>query len=968
MSALPRPDLPAGPHRDLVNALHDIHHRAGWPSLRALARETGVSHTTVSKTFSAPSLPTWGTLQLLVEALHGETATFHDLWVAASTPPGGVTSHLPRIAGRLAELTAVRRHLETGTGLMLISGEAGIGKTTLMGSAASGTDTFVAIGHCLPLSTQVPLMPIADALRSALALDDGRRMKAALADCPTFVAGEIARLLPELDVSPATDAIDDFGRQRLFSAVTSVLTALSADGRFAVGMEDLHWADPSTLDVLEHLCSRLGASSDMRHGRLVMLGTWRAHDSDTPASNSQWHARIRRMPGSTTLDLEPLTREETAAQLADLGREDDLDAVFTRSRGHPLFTAQLAAHAPEAGLPHALADLLDARLKDLGDAEWQIARTLGIADRPLSAGLLASVAGLTTDGLAAGLRSLDRQRLLGSTGDADRASLGHPLLAEAVRRRLVAGEGIAIHRQLALALATLPDPEPAEIAAHWKLAGDHPQEIGWRVAAARDSASRYDWAQEAEHWLRALALWPEDGRAVGDPPATRATAYLSAMDALNESLQWDRAAAMSDAAEMQLPEADAATRAELLRRAADYRGDREGMAVGMALIDQALEIYDRLPPSNGFLRALNLKRVLLRSVGRYDEARDLALSAADTAALLGDLRMQRHHLSALAWHQGVGGDVPGALETLDAARVPFTDGSDPLGDITQSVNATDLLLIFGLELDAIEAAGRLGLETARTWGIENEAVVMLRANVASARLRAGQVAGATEMIGISADESPDLDRWAAHFVRAAIDAVEGQVHVAANRVDFLWQEASAEDDVDLEALVVVADIHFWDGTADAALPQLLHDLDVVVDSVPVRMVGPALVAAARAAAELPRESGGDSPHRDALRDLYARAGLVPLAHANDANLVAHGLAGVAELARLDGSATVGDWVRAAAAWDRLTRPHDSAYCRWRGAQLALREGQGTIAARLLKRAAVDAREHVPLSRAIAAAR
>ena len=62
MSALPRPDLPPGPHRDLVAALHDLHHRDGWRSLRTLARDTGVSHTTVSKVFSSPALPTWGTV------------------------------------------------------------------------------------------------------------------------------------------------------------------------------------------------------------------------------------------------------------------------------------------------------------------------------------------------------------------------------------------------------------------------------------------------------------------------------------------------------------------------------------------------------------------------------------------------------------------------------------------------------------------------------------------------------------------------------------------------------------------------------------------------------------------------------------------------------------------------------------------------------------------------------------------
>ncbi len=72
MSALPRPDLPPGPHRDLVAALHELHHRDGWRSLRALARETGVSHTTVSKAFSSTTLPSWGVLELLVEAMGGD--------------------------------------------------------------------------------------------------------------------------------------------------------------------------------------------------------------------------------------------------------------------------------------------------------------------------------------------------------------------------------------------------------------------------------------------------------------------------------------------------------------------------------------------------------------------------------------------------------------------------------------------------------------------------------------------------------------------------------------------------------------------------------------------------------------------------------------------------------------------------------------------------------------------------------
>ena len=104
-----------------------------------------------------------------------------------------------------------------------------------------------------------------------------------------------------------------------------------------------------------------------------------------------------------------------------------------------------------------------------------------------------------------------------------------------------------------------------------------------------------------------------------------------------------------------------------------------------------------------------------------------------------------------------------------------------------------------------------------------------------------------------------------------------------------------------------------------------------------------------------------------MRDLYVRAGLDPKSVRADAHLRAHALAGAAELARCDGSGTVDHWVRTAASWNKLARPHDAAYCHWRAARVAQREGQGTVTTRLLERAATEAREHVPLSAAVAGA-
>ena len=138
MGALPSPDLPPGAHQDMARALHDLHHRAGWPSLRSLARRTGVSHTTVSKVLSGSGLPPWGTVELLVEAMGGDRSEFHARWLAASsTDDEAARPPSPGIAGRRAELAVVRDHLDGDGGLLVVTGEAGIGKSTLVDAAAA---------------------------------------------------------------------------------------------------------------------------------------------------------------------------------------------------------------------------------------------------------------------------------------------------------------------------------------------------------------------------------------------------------------------------------------------------------------------------------------------------------------------------------------------------------------------------------------------------------------------------------------------------------------------------------------------------------------------------------------------------------------------------------------------------------------------------------------------------------------
>lgn len=153
MRALPKPPLAPGPLADLFDALHDLHHQAGWPSLRDLAGEVGCSHTTISTTFSTPRPARWGLLELVVEALGGDTVRFHELWLAATQKTGRPADSAPAVArrylaprdlpapitplvGRSDEMTQLDEALlaarsSSGPNAVLICGPAGSGKTSL---------------------------------------------------------------------------------------------------------------------------------------------------------------------------------------------------------------------------------------------------------------------------------------------------------------------------------------------------------------------------------------------------------------------------------------------------------------------------------------------------------------------------------------------------------------------------------------------------------------------------------------------------------------------------------------------------------------------------------------------------------------------------------------------------------------------------------------------------------------------
>lgn len=960
MSSLPRPDLPPGPHRRFAEELHKLHHQDGWRSLRVLAREAGVSHTTVSKVFSSPALPAWGTVEVLVEAMGGDTRRFHDLWLDATAPPRDDRAPGVRIAGRRTELDAVRRHLESGQGLLVVTGEAGMGKTTVIEAACAqaGDTVLVVSGRCLPLSTVVPLLPVVDALRQLARAEGGRTATDALQTCPAYVRDAASVLLPEWSTSPANlpDPDDRWLRQRLFSGLVELCRAVSRSRPFAVALEDLHWADDLTLDLVEHL---------VRHGQVRILGSWRTEDPGVSAGSQDWFDRVRR--DAVVVPLSALTEDETLVQVRLLrpgASPQDAARIHARSRGQPLFTEQLA-HA-EVGEPTYLDDLLDRRVDHLAGPQWAVASVLGVADRPLRTADVARAAGVEEAPLTGILRDLKEQRLVDVDGDGVR--LRHPLLAEAVRRRLLPGEGAAAHRAVAGVLATAEHSEPAEVARHWQYAGEPEEERVWQVRAARAASERYAGAQAADHWQRVLALWPPAAAAVGNPPVRRHEVVAGI------ATQLDLAGRARDAkpvleAELALPDApslyDVEERADLLRQLARLHSSQyAGGSLGLQLVEQAIELYRTLPPSPGLATALTWKGNELEWHGRHPEAAAVLAEAAEVAAETGDRLLQRSVLAHWAWHLGASGDATSVDEIERIMSQPVGD-DNPLRSLWVAVRHTDILLMACRPAEDVARAARPAVDEAAQWQITGGHLDVLMTNVAQAWRRSGMVARAMDVIGAVTESEQAPDFSFTHVERAVLEVLLGHPDAARRRGGSL--EVGAHESVD--PFILEARLHYslWMGDPAEGLALAKVVLGPRHDEVATGMAGALVTLAAGAAADA-SASDSRSGRLRVCRSLdEIRSGLHHDPFAPDAVLAdrAYLPQWEAETHRLLGQDTVEAWLEAATTWRHLHRPHDSAYCQWRAAQAALRGGRGTVAARLLRKAAAGAAEHVPLAQAIA---
>jgi len=327
--------------------------------------------------------------------------------VAASVMMAGVPLD-PRTAPLIGRVDELRTLCElvglgpTAGGAVVLGGDAGAGKSRLVAELSERARLQgwrVLVGHCLDFGdSSPPYLPFSEAL-GRLAADSPDEADSLLAASPA-----IARLLPAQRLLTESDHVmEPTGRTALYDALHGALTQLSAATPLLLIVEDVHWADQSTRDLLRFMFARQFTS------RTAILATYRTDDLHRSHPLRAALAEWTRLPAVSRLQLAPLTDAESRQLVRALhGRaipEPELQRILTRAEGNPFFLEELVAAATVGGaLPTDLANLLLVRLEQIGDDGRLVVRAASVAGRSVSHELLARGAELDDATLDAAVR------------------------------------------------------------------------------------------------------------------------------------------------------------------------------------------------------------------------------------------------------------------------------------------------------------------------------------------------------------------------------------------------------------------------------------------------------------------------------------------------------------------------------------------------------------------------------------
>ncbi len=549
--------------------------------------------------------------------------------------------------------------------VVVIAGEAGIGKTTLVerfaADASNSDDLLVMSGACIAFGSEgLPLAPIIAALRQ-LVQKVGAEAVTSLLPAPSG----LTHLLPEIGTAygPGASQPPATREALLLPVVPALLERLSSERRVLLVIEDLQWADQSTVNLLDIL------ARTVRNARLLTVVTYRSDGIPRGHRLRSFLPELERIRGVSRIELGPLSRAETAELVAVRTggippSPATLNTIFDRSGGNPLFVEELL-DAGEARLAATLRDLLITKLDALPRSTQALVRTASVAGCRVPHRLLAAAADLPDPVLLEQLETaVDGQILV---PDGDGYAFQHTLLWEAVADSLLPGQRMRVHRAYATALETEPtllthEQVAAAVAHHWFAAQEPAKALPAMLHAASVAGALHAYAEQHQMLMHSLDLLSQVPNADVARPELVAQAARAAMRAgeLETALEL-----VDQALADRHPGADAAFRATLLEqrtRLLLHLG-RDGALV-------AAEEAEQYAPEGSDIRISVLDALaaaLLRDSTPAD-AQKMAAEAVELAEKLGDVGKEIAARTTLAQTLVQLAQHEGAVQELQRAR------------------------------------------------------------------------------------------------------------------------------------------------------------------------------------------------------------------------------------------------------------------------------------------------------------
>ncbi|MEV0228216.1 AAA family ATPase [Nonomuraea sp. NPDC050786] len=844
----------------------------------------------------------------------------------------------PVFVGREEELAALSDSFDEarkGTVTsVLLGGEAGVGKTRLVQRFAEQCQAggaHVLFGACVELSTEgLAYAPFTAALRQ-LVREQGPAAVAAL--LPGGAERDLARLLPEFG-EPSGDGETDAGRARLFEQFLTLLERLAYARPTVLIIEDIHWADRSSRDLIAFLSRNLHAP------QVLIVMTYRSDDLHRQHPLRPVLAELGRVNGVHRLDLPRLSRDEVAQQMAGiLGKVPEYGEaikVYERSEGIPLFVEALLECGIDCAFPESMQDLILSSVERLPEETQRVLRVAAAGGIRVGHQLLAAVSGLSDVELESALRPAIARNVL-QIADNRAYVFRHSLIREAVHDELLPGEHQRLHARFAEEISkdrglVPPGRAAVEIAHHWYGARNDTWALISAWEAAQKSFKAFAYTEAVPLLERVLMLWdrvPDAAELIG---ADHTAVLERASEAANAGGDADKGAKFVKAALAELDESEQPARvARLIVRGVAFKNSKSQLGV-IADLRHALELV----PENGLDRA-DVVAVLSRHLmlrGEVAEASELIAEGLRLVREHGDRCLEADLLMNLALGHSLNGEIETTI-ALNEQAMEIGMAKESARLITRAIaNNIDSLIDVGRHEDALRLA-KHGWKLAKKYGRLRGSGLFIKNNWAEVLESLGRWDEAIEILEGALSHGPALrHRHAMLRVRADIALARGEVEL----VESILSEVGVLKDRPEE---FVQDIisnarlhigwHLFRGEPASALAVaervLAHPRQSSKAMLSWRLL--ALLRVVCDAAE------ATEPARTATVREHAAG-------------VAAELTVIGPVAQAYRLAYNGDFDAAAEAWERLSRPHNQSKALLRAATVAARGGDREGAAARLK--------------------